>query len=328
MRILLTIAILFCVLGVSRAQFGYDYLSQPTSVTSSALGGQLTSVTHGDLSSWMHNPALLDSSVADAFAFSINPYFADLFRYVATAMVPSRYAGGLAIGVVYNDYGVFERTDLSGNSLGTFEPRSYIIQTGYSHQAGPFTFGASLKYSGLLLEATKANLILSDVGMTYRSQKSQLVLGMVFRNIGWVLHETVGLERSEIPFDVVLGASFKPQYMPFRFTMTAYDIDQLGNEVVPSELQRDNQFAPFLRYVNLGGTLLIGNLIDVSIGYNYRLNETLRLDQGGFGAGWSFGTRLKFEKLQLMLSRNSYQAAGGTTFLTLQMNYRTIKNIF
>ena len=328
MRRLLTIALVFGIIGVTRAQYVYDYLNQPTSVTSSALGGQLASVTQGDLSSWMHNPALIDSSVVDAFALSINPYFVDMFRYVASSMIPSKYINGLAVGVIFNDYGVFDRLDVAGNKLGTFEPRSYIIQTGYSHQAGPFTFGISLKYSGLLLESTQSSLILSDLGMTYRSTSSQLVVGMAFRNLGWVINESVGLEDSQIPFDVVIGASIKPQYMPFRFTITAYDIDRLGTEVVPFSLQSNNQFAPFLRYINLGGTLLIDKWIDVSLGYNYRLNETLRLDQGAFGAGWSFGTRLNLEKLQLMVSRNSYQAAGGTTFLTLQMNYSTIKNFF
>jgi hypothetical protein len=292
------------------------------------LGGNAVSVIQGDLSNWLHNPALLDSSTNDLVAASVNPYFVDLSRYVVTGDIPVPALDRLAIGVVYNDYGTFDRTDDVGNMIGSFKPRSYTLQTGYSQLVGPFTFGLSLKYSNLLLETTKANLLLSDIGLVYRSASSQLVMGMVFQNVGIVLNDSPGLEQEQVPFDVVIGISLKPQYMPFRFTMTAYDLDRLGNEVVAAGLKRDNTFAPFLRYVNVGTTLLLGELLEFSLGFNYRLNETLRLDQGAFGAGWSFGTRLKLEKLQVMLARNSYQAAGGTTFLTLQMNYRTIKNIF
>lgn len=309
-------------------QFSYDYIGQPNSTTSSVFGGRTVSLTHSDLSVWMDNPALLDSSVANNAAVSINPYFVDIVRYGVTASLSPKWIDQLAVGLIYNSYGQFEYLNDVGDAGGSFSARSYLLQVGAAKQRGLFTLGASTKLSGINLESTSAMLTLFDIGGVFRAPAQELVIGLSIRNFGFVLNESIGFEQSEIPFDVVAGISFKPRYMPFRFTLTAYDLPRLNQKVVPMELAKETVFAPFFRYINPGLSLVLGELMELQLGYNYRLNETLRLSQSGFGAGWSFGTKLLLDKFQVMLSRNTYQAAGGTTFITLQTDYSKIKNIF
>ena len=232
------------------------------------------------------------------------------------------------IGVLYNSYGQFERLDQVGQQIGSFNGRSYTIQFGASHKVGLFQLGTSLKYSGILLETTSASLILMDLGGVFKHPTKSLQVGMSIRNFGWVLNEPLVVSSSQLPFDVVLGLTFKPTYMPFRFTLTAYDLPRTKVEVVPQELIQDRVFSPVLRFVNPSLALVLGDLMEIQLGYNYRVSETLRLDNGGFGAGWSYGFKLLMKKYQVLIARNTYQAAGGTTFITLQTDYKTIKNIF
>jgi hypothetical protein len=327
LRITVSIALFLVTKGLL-GQYSYDYIAQPNSATSSVFGGRVVSLTHSDLGVWMDNPALLDSSVHQKAAVSINPYFVDIARYAVTASINPKWVDQLAIGLIYNHYGQFDYLDDVGNAEGSFTSRSYLFQVGASKQRGLFTLGASTKLSGINLESSSAMLALFDIGGVFRAPGQELVVGMSIRNFGWVINESLGFEQSDLPFDVVLGLTFKPRYMPFRITLTAYDLPRLSEEVVPEELARSSVFAPVFRYVNPGVSLVVGDLMELQLGYNYRLNETLRLNQGGFGAGWSFGTKLLLDRWQVMLSRNTYQAAGGTTFITLQTDYSKIKNIF
>lgn len=291
-------------------------------------GGKLVSSTYVDLGVWMDNPGLMDSTVAQTMSVAVNPYFSDINRYVFTSSFKHRKIDHLMVGVNYNSYGNFQRRDVAGNLEGEFTGRSYVIQVGAAHQLSFFTIGASLKYAGLSISNTQASLALMDLGGAFRSPNEQIVIGLSIKNFGIILEEPATLESSRLPFDVVAGVSVKPQYMPFRFTVTAYDLPRFSEIVVPVELQRDGFFAPALRYVNPSVSLMVQQLFEFQLGYNYRINETLRLENRAFGAGWSFGFKLMLDRMQIMMARNTYQAAGGTTFLTLQTHFNTIKNIF
>ena len=322
-------SIWFCGLAYfGLSQFSYDYIRQPNSFSSSVAGGVIVSNSAGDLSSWMDNPALMDSSVYQHAAISINPYFSDIIRYGVTASWNTSKVDYLMAGVLYNSYGEFDRLDQIGQQIGSFSGRSYTIQVGASHKIGLFQLGTSLKYSGILLESTSASLILMDLGGMVQHPTKSLSAGMSIRNFGWIINEPVVLSSSQVPFDVVVGLTFKPAYMPFRFTLTAYDLPRTNEEVVPQDQIQDRVFSPVLRFVNPSLALVLSDLMELQLGYNYRINESLRLENGGFGAGWSFGFKLLMKKYQVMIARNTYQAAGGTTFITLQTDYRTIKNIF
>lgn len=321
--------IAFCMLAVlTRAQYSYDFVRQPQSVAASVAGGNIVSTTKSDLSVWMDNPGLMDSTIANHAAISINPYFSDIIRYGATASWQPKWVDYMMAGLTYNSFGTFDRLDASGVDQGTFGGRSYIFQMGLSQHFGLFTMGTSLKFGGMQLENTSATLLLMDVGGVMRHPSQELVIGMSFRNMGGVLQSSNELQNDQLPFDVVVGISFKPTYMPFRFSMTAYDLPRLNEEVVPEDLQRRVAYGPLLRYVNPSVAMVLGTLMEMQLGYNYRFNETLRIENGGFGAGWSLGFKLLLEKYQILIARNTYQAAGGTTFISLQTNYNTIKNIF
>jgi hypothetical protein len=306
----------------------FDFMDRPVSTSGAALGGFTVSGSNGDLNNWLSNPALLDSSTVDQFSVSVNPYFVDMARYVVSATLPLAIDQKVSVGLIYDDYGVFERLDEVGGYLGTFKPRSYSLQSAINHQSGPFTMGITLKYSHVRLDATSASAIHADLGGTYRSPSSQLVIGMVMSNLGAVVtNSSSGLEQN-LPFDVRLGITFKPTYMPLRFTVTAYGLDDLSQESLPESLKLDRIYSNLFRHMNVGTELLLGDYFVAILGYNYRISEALRLPERGFGAGWSFGASLRLPRFSVSLARNTYHTAGGTTFITLQSNYRTIKNLF
>ena len=131
-----------------------------------------------------------------------------------------------------------------------------------------------------------------------------------------------------IPFDVELGTTFKPQYMPVRFTFTVYDLTDRSQVFNNNPQETLDELDKVLRHLNFGGAFILGENIEILLGYNQKRRQELRLSQSAFGSGWSFGFLVKIRNLDLRFSRSTFHASGGTSFISLQSNMNAIKNIF
>lgn len=329
MRFLPLIAFLVPFLGWCQigGQSGYQSLNLTSNPRAAALGGTTISLADGDISQFFENPATLDSVEASNIFFHFNPYFADVFVYSGAYTFNMKNMGTFAAGINYINYGAFNLTDEAGNQLGEFRAQDYTIALGKAHQVGPFILGVNLKLAHSSIENYGSTAILMDIGGVFRISKNWTA-AMVFENIGGRISEYSAFSSPTIPFDVKLGTTFKPQYMPLRFTLTSNSlIEENSVEEENSGGRSTGAIDRVWKRINIGAELLLSDNFQVLIGYNHKRKQELRLEDTGGGAGLSYGLMVKVKRIELRFSRATYHAAGGSSFISLRTDLNDFKKI-
>ncbi|WP_370089882.1 type IX secretion system protein PorQ [Ekhidna sp.] len=329
MKFLALIAVLSPFLGWCQigGQSGYQSLNLTSNPRAAALGGTTISLADGDISQFFENPATLDSVETSNIFFHFNPYFADVFVYSGAYTFNLKNMGTFASGINYINYGAFNLTDETGNQLGEFRAQDYTITLGKAHQVGPFTLGANLKLAHSSIESYGSTAILMDIGGVFRINKNWTA-AMVFENIGGRISEYSAFSSPTIPFDVKLGTTFKPQYMPLRFTLTSNSLTEENSEEEETSGGRSTGAIDRVwKRINIGAELLLSDNFHVLIGYNHKRKQELRLEDTGGGAGLSYGLMVKVKRIELRFSRATYHAAGGSSFISLRTDLNDFKKI-
>ena len=311
------------------AQQGFHFLNLPNSSRAAALGGSAVSSDDHDIAMGYHNPAILgDSTLGDVYIM-YHPYLAGINRMSAIAQFSAGRIGPLTAGILFTDYGTFDETDDLGTVIGTFQAQDYVLHIGKSHSMGPFTLGINLKMAGSYISTTGANALLFDLGGIYRSPYQNFSVGIVIKNLGFIISDYTTDAHTSLPFDVLIGTTFKPEHMPFRFTVTASDLVRSTDDLYASNpnenIRRLNQI---FRYFNFGTALLIGKRIELNLGYNHRQRVAFSVDEMAYGAGLSFGFLLKIKNYEFQFSNAKVHAAAISQYLSIKTNTRALKQIF
>jgi hypothetical protein len=139
-----------------------------------------------------------------------------------------------------------------------------------------------------------------------------------------------------LPFDVQIGTSVKPKFMPLRFSFTAHHLhrfdiayddpnlstvkDQNGNEVVEKVGFADK----LARHFVIGTQILLSKNFQLQAGYNHLMRQELKLQNRMAGAGLSFGASLRIKSFEMAYARTYFHAAGGISYITLTGNLATV----
>ena len=146
-----------------------------------------------------------------------------------------------------------------------------------------------------------------------------------------------GTDRGRLPLDVQLGATVKPEHMPVRFSLTAHHLQQWdiqyldpnargtldasGVEKKPTRSFGDN----LARHFTASAALLLGQGLQLRVGYNHLQRRELRLDNTSGSAGLSFGAMIKISTFQLDYTHATLQAAGSSEYITVS---RSLDSLF
>ena len=311
---------------------GLTFLQLPSNARLAALGNRQITTPGKDATLFLQNPALLDTTQDQNLALSLMPYLADT-RFVNLAYTRQfkNVKGMWGGGIQYFDYGTLVRTDDLGNPTGEFRAADYAISVGYGSTIQNITIGGSLKMVGSMLESYQLWGVALDWGATFRHPSQDLTAGFVVKNLGFVRQNYAGGEAPPLPFDVRAGISFKPEYMPLRFSITAhhlnsfdmvyndpalfFDFDANGNRIPRKVPIQEKLF----RHLTLGTELLLHKHFKVMLGYDHLLRQELRLQAVNGLAGISFGAWLRLPKFEISYGRAQYGPEIGSS--TLSVNY-------
>jgi hypothetical protein len=229
-----------------------------------------------------------------------------------------------------------EETDATGAVLGTFSAREYAAVLGYAHTLAPYTIGVNLKLAGSHLAEYSAFAALLDIGGVFKHPVHDWTLGLLIRNAGFGLKQYTPDHPTPLPFDVQLGTSFKPKFMPLRFTLTAHHlhrfniahddpafrttIDQNGQEVAQKTTFADK----LARHFSFGTELSLGKPLKIMAGYNHLVRREMRLEERSAGAGFSLGASLQVKAFGLGLCPFFPASGGGVSYLTLTGNLKNL----
>lgn len=328
----LTLAILFLTAISAQAQFkSYQMLNAPFGARNAALGGKVVSLADGDLMQFVHNPAVLDSVAVTEAAINFSPYFLGIYAFNGAYQGQFGKLGKLAIGMTYLNYGEFAQTAPNGDDLGTFQAQDYVIVVGKSHRVGSFSLGSNVKYAYSGIAGYGSSLLLMDMGGIYRSPTMDFTVGMVFKNMGFVINRYTEGSISQVPFDVQISTSIKPQYMPFRFSLSAHglaDRDVYFQDEGSLNNSRSVELADqILRRINVGAELIIHPNVQFLFGYSHMRRQELKLVDAAYGAGFSYGFMIGIKQFKIRYSHATYHAAGGTDFFSIQTRLNSFNKI-
>ncbi len=334
-RFLTFMLVLFCSLQAT-AQIGgqrsFEFLNVPVDARTAALGGVSVAQPSEDVNAFFNNPALLDSTVDNQATLSYLAYLGGVkFSNLAYAKTFERY-GTWVLGLKYLNYGKITAYDESGFELGDFNANELAIVIGHSINSGNFSIGGNLKLVLSNIASNKANAVLLDIGGAFKHPEKDLVIGLAIKNIGFLIKDYSETANTTLPFDIQLGVSMKPEHMPIRLSVTAYNLykGDIAFFDVNSNIGRDNADTEpgvadkIFRHFVFAVAFEPSKSFNFRIGYNHLMRRELRLEEISGGSGFSTGFMFRIKWFEIAYSKAFFHVAGSTNHLTLTSNFNTL----
>jgi hypothetical protein len=319
--VLLSVLILLTTSGYAQVQdiSSFNFLRVPGNARLAALGGVNVSLADRDLNLFFSNPTLISDSLNDLASASYQFYVGGVNQAVFSYGHKFNKVGMVGFGVQHISYGTIKSYDATGAAIGDFNSGETSLVISKSHQVGHFRFGANLNVAFSSIAGYRATAVLLDVGGLFVHPKKNLTVGLAMKNMGVILSDYTNSSNSKLPIDVQLGATFKPQHMPLRFSITGYNFVNSYNVYQNSQdTKKPGALDKVLRRFNFATEVLIHRNVNLMIGYNYRQHQELKLPNGGSGAGISLGFSAKVKAAEFVFSRSGFVAGkAGYTFTVL-----------
>ena len=316
--ICLLIISMISILGFSQTNNStiFRFLEITPSAEAAALGGNHVGMFAPNSSLLFLNPAYLTPSISGNISATFVNYLSDSKIGFANGAFHIKNIGTLGIGIRYAGYGDFDELDENGNNLGSFNANDLSLTTALSTQlSGRLSAGAGVDLIHSSYHSYNSTAITVSGGLYYLDTENDFSAGLSIRNLGDQIDPFNGI-REEIPFDISVGISKKPENFPFRLNLTLrqlndWDMRVIGENENPSLL--DNAF----RHVIFGGEAKFSENVKLRLGYNRLLHEQTKTNESFDFAGVSFGLGLKVKSLDIDLSRNSYSNLGGIVQISI-----------
>ncbi|MBX9782991.1 MAG: type IX secretion system protein PorQ [Chitinophagaceae bacterium] len=323
-RIFLNILIILCssqllgqTLGGSNA---YNFLRFPASPQLAALGGLNVAHQSNDLSLAFQNPAQLDSSMHAQMVANFNSLYDGVKNYHWMMAYRNKHLKtNFAASVFYFNYGNITQTDAAGNILGALRPRDFVVQISASRRyLEKWNYGISAKYISSNYGQFRSNAVAADVGVLYKDSAKLVQIGLVAMNMGGQIKRYNPNVPEELPFDVVFGIFKQLEKAPIRFSLTAHHLNQFDILYNDTTFNNNNgfrnpaagkfTFEKLFQHFIFSTQLLIGQRVEVTVGYNYLRRSELRITNVPNGlTGFSLGVGAILPKLQLRYARSYFQ---------------------
>ncbi|SNS55052.1 hypothetical protein SAMN06295967_11266 [Belliella buryatensis] len=297
------------------SQAAFNFVDHPSQAKLAALGG--VNLTAGnDPLMFLSNPALLDSSRLNTPAF----HYLNFPGGINVATLGYNFEGFsdgiIGIGLQYFNYGDFQGFNDLGQSTGEFNANEFALIVGYSKSQGVFRYGTNLKLLGSVLESFQAYALVMDFGVNYHHPEQDLVLAFNLRNIGFNIKNYIEGQNLQLPTDFRVGASYKPEYAPFRFHLSLRNLQ--GREVdffIPDPFRNNEELGTvdqMFRRVVFGVEILPSEHFNLRLGYNHLIRKEFETANGAGAGGFSGGFSFMVKQFELSYSRMFYNIPGGS----------------
>jgi hypothetical protein len=303
----------------------FNFLNVPTSARLAGLGGINVSLADRDVNFFYANPALAGDTLAGTASANYQFFFADIGHAAFTYAHDFKSVGVITMGVQHLNYGTIKGYDAAGAEIGEFKAQETALVLGKTHQVNYFRLGASLKGVFSNLAGFHATAIAIDLGGIFIHPEKELTVGLAAKNFGVVLSD-YSSTKSHLPFDVQAGTTFKPQHMPLRFSITLHHIAARNIFYDNPAVDSDNvkSLGKVLSRVNFASEILLHKNVNILVGYNFMNHLALKLDNGGGGAGLTFGFAANVRKFDFVFSRMGYVAGKAAYCFTLSSRINSL----
>ena len=296
---------------------GFNFIQLPNNPQLSALGGINISSRTSDIGLCFNNPALLRADMNGQLQAVFNSLYAGIKSYSLVAgYANEKLRTNFGMGVNYLDYGSLDQTDPSGNILGRFHPRDYLLQLFASRRYEEhWHYGLTIKFMQSKYGSFQSTALAMDAAGSYYDSSRLMQASIVIGNMGVQLQEFVAGNYEQLPFDIQIGLSKRLSKAPIQFSITAhhlYKFDLAYNDTLynGNPGQKSNLFTvdKVFQHFVFGAQFYIDEKIELSAGYNRLRRTELRVENSANGlTGCSMGLGFISRKLQIRYARSWYQ---------------------
>jgi len=291
---------------------GFQFLNLPGHAMLSALGGVNVSQADRNVNFFQSNPALAGDTLNGYGSASYMFYLGNTGLANFSYQHHFKSIGTLSMGVQHLSLGQIQGYDVLGNTTAKFSSGETAIMIGKNHQIKYFRLGVNAKGVFSNIAGYRAQALLFDLGGTFIHPRHDLTVGLVIKNFGFMLSDYSETSSTQLPFDVHVGTTFKPEHMPVRFSLTAYSLTKYKIPYYNSNSteEQPDSFDKVMSHFNFGAEVLVHKNGSLLLGYNVLKHQELKLSRAGGASGISFGILLKTKTLNLAASRSGYVTSG------------------
>ena len=214
----------------SYAQIGgqraFEFLSIPNNARLSGLAG--VNITSGwdDPTQGTSNPALINSNWNQELVVSYLGYFADIVNTSISYATNINKTGTWAFNLSYFNYGEIESYDEEGFFQALVSIKRVCFFCGIRHAIWSFFTQQeqNAKVAVSNLASFQASALMIDLGGTFKHPEKDMTIGLLVKNLGFLISDYIDINDSQLPLDIQLGFSYKPEFMPLRFSLAAKNL--------------------------------------------------------------------------------------------------------
>jgi hypothetical protein len=322
--------------GLMQAQIGgtstWTFLTLSPAARVASLGGKVAALPGDDLNLVAQNPGLLNERMHNQLTLNYVNYFTDVaYGNVAFSRSYGKI-GNFAAGIQYINYGDFIAADPTGLITGEFKAAEYAVNLSYSRAIDSnFVVGITLKPVYSSFETYQSYGLAGDLGASYTSDDQLFAAGLSLRNFGTQFKGYYNNHTEPLPFEIIAGFSQKLAHAPFRFVVTAQQLQRFDLTYTnpaqntsldpitgkPLEKSKVEQFTDkTMRHLILGVEFTPLKSFCFRFAYNHKLRKEMSLDLKPAMVGFSWGLGLKLSRFQVNYGRAAYHLAGATNLFS------------
>lgn len=303
MKNVVTFVLIFICSLAARAQEGsysQTVLRLPVSSHVAALGGEHISVIEDTPWSGVANPSLYSNVSHRSLGLDFMTYGSGSVwagaQYVHA--FGDRHTGAVAAQMM--SYGSMDETDASGNVLGQFSPKDFVVSAAYSYLlSDSWAGGAALGFVSSKYADFSALALTVDLGVNYYDEETDFSFSAAMRNIGAPL-KSFDDRVERLPFCLQVGFTKGIAHAPIRISLTLTDLTRWKtDDYFHPDGETLNFSKKLLNHVVLGVDLTPSDKWYISAGYNFRRAYELKAAGSSHGAGLSFGAGLLLDRFKL-----------------------------
>jgi hypothetical protein len=212
---------------------------------------------------------------------------------------PNFGPGNLGISVLFKDYGSFNKTDVTGEELGSFNSNAVSFAGSYGLEPMKNLYvGASAKYLRFAIDTYSADAIAMDAGAMYSIPSQRLIFAVGIFNVGQSLSAFVDT-KEDLPMSVKAGFSKQLAHLPLLVSFNLYKYNDAN------------------WHGALGGEFSLSPNVFLRLGYD-EFGRDLKVDSSSDKfAGTAIGLGLVWNSLKIDYSFSSYGELGSLNRFTV-----------
>jgi len=287
----------------------FAFLRNDVGARAAALAGSVVAATN-DPVLLFYNPASLGTLASAAGSAGFFKHLLDINAGYAVYGQEIAGVGHVGAGVIYTNYGSFDRTDELGNMNGTFSASDIAFSAGYSNSLEENVFyGGVVKFIYSSIDTYRATALAADLGILYRLPESRLTLGASLRNIGRETSTYAGVNEP-LPLDLAVGASIVPRGLPLLLNVDFHRLNE-----------NSGGFIDRFRAFTVGGEFTLSRVFQARFGYNNQGRKDLQTGTASGLAGFSAGVGIIISRTVVDYSLSSLGPIGNLHRISVGMAF-------